>query len=142
MLGSGVFDLFHISHLKYIQHVHAHGDVVVIMVNGDERVRSIKSSARPIIPAVERAGIIEALRYVDYVFIVPNAVEPGPQGDPTVKELFSVIKPDVFVTANPSWRQLPHFDKTKLVIVPRHADARFGSTTDIIEHLAGRGPAP
>jgi len=61
----GVFDLFHIGHLKAIQQCIALGDRVIIGVTGDKDAASYKRP--PIIDETQRSSIIRALRHVDDV---------------------------------------------------------------------------
>ena len=62
------------------------GDVLVVAINSDEQVRSLKGEGRPFVPERERAEIIAALRAVDYVTIFPER---------TVEALLRAIRPDV-----------------------------------------------
>ena len=77
VLGSGVFDLLHYGHVSYLQALKNYGDIVVVMVKGDERVRLNKHPSRPIIPEYDRVRMVEAIKGVDYAFIGPY--------DPTAK---------------------------------------------------------
>jgi len=59
----GVFDLFHIGHLKSIEQCAALGDKVIIGVTGDQDAMGYKR--RPIINEAERAAIVKSLEIVD-----------------------------------------------------------------------------
>ncbi len=61
----GVFDLFHIGHLRAIQHCSTLGNRVIIGITGDADATSYKRP--PIIAQNERIAIISALRVVDAV---------------------------------------------------------------------------
>src|SRR5208282_250600 len=76
VLTSGTFDLFHVGHLNYLEKVKQYGDVLVIMLSGDNRIRSRKGPKRPIIPENDRARILDALKVVNYVFIDPSRLDP------------------------------------------------------------------
>ena len=64
----GTFDLFHIGHLHLLQNARNHCDLLIVGVNSDELVVSYKHK-KPIIPAEQRAEIIQALRCVNQVVI-------------------------------------------------------------------------
>jgi len=64
----GTFDMFHVGHLRLLMHAHAQCDHLIVGVNSDELVNEYKHH-RPIIPAEERAEIIQALSCVDEVII-------------------------------------------------------------------------
>lgn len=61
----GVFDLFHVGHVRAIQQMRAHGDTVVIGVLGDQDATTYKR--QPFINETARAEIVSACRYVDRV---------------------------------------------------------------------------
>src|SRR4051812_8137430 len=69
---NGVFDILHPGHVRYLQDAKAQDGVAAILivgVNSDRSVRSIKGHSRPINPEAERAEIIAALSCVDAVVI-------------------------------------------------------------------------
>jgi len=71
VFASGVFDLFHIGHLKYLKKAKELGDILVVNVVNDSRVKILKGNNRPIINEKMRAKIINSLVFVDYVVINP-----------------------------------------------------------------------
>ncbi|MBX7173409.1 MAG: adenylyltransferase/cytidyltransferase family protein [Pyrinomonadaceae bacterium] len=85
VLANGCFDLFHVGHIRYLAGAKALGDILIVGINSDEQVRKLKGEKRPFMPENERAEIISALRFVDYVTIFP---------EPTVTELLRAIRPD------------------------------------------------
>ena len=67
---TGVFDLFHIGHLRILQRAKEQCDYLIVGVSTDECVESYKHK-KPVIPYEERAAIVGAIKYVDEV--VPQA---------------------------------------------------------------------
>jgi len=63
---TGVFDLFHIGHLKLLQRAKSKCDRLIVGVSTDELVQSYKNK-KPIIPFEERIEIVAALKCVDVV---------------------------------------------------------------------------
>jgi glycerol-3-phosphate cytidylyltransferase len=63
---TGVFDLFHIGHLRILQRAKSKCDRLIVGVSTDELVVSYKNK-RPIIPFGERIEIVSALKCVDEV---------------------------------------------------------------------------
>jgi glycerol-3-phosphate cytidylyltransferase len=63
---TGVFDLFHIGHLRILQRAKSKCDRLIVGVSTDELVESYKNK-RPIIPFGERIEIVSALKCVDEV---------------------------------------------------------------------------
>ena len=58
VLANGCFDVLHVGHVRYLRGARELGDVLVVAVNGDEAVRTLKGAGRPVMPAVERAEIV------------------------------------------------------------------------------------
>jgi D-glycero-beta-D-manno-heptose 1-phosphate adenylyltransferase len=83
---NGVFDLFHIGHLRLLQAVRAEGDALVVGINSDESARSLKGRTRPVVPQFARAELVSAVRGVDLCAIFS-------QDDP--RALLRVVRPDV-----------------------------------------------
>ena len=85
---NGVFDLLHIGHVRYLAQARALGDALLVAINSDRTVRELKGSDRPVFDQAERAEILAALRYVDYV-VVFDDISP--------RTLIAKLLPDVLV---------------------------------------------
>jgi rfaE bifunctional protein nucleotidyltransferase chain/domain len=66
---NGCFDLLHHGHLRTVKEAVISGDCVVIGVNSDESVRSLKGEKRPILTEIERAESLASIPGVDFVVI-------------------------------------------------------------------------
>lgn len=86
VFANGCFDILHVGHVRYLQGARALGDLLIVGINGDDAVRSLKGEKRPVMPDAERAEIIAALACVDYVVIFDEL---------TVENLLLLLKPDV-----------------------------------------------
>ena len=84
--ANGCFDLLHVGHVRYLESAAREADVLVVAVNDDASVRTLKGQGRPILPAEDRAELVAALRFVDYVVIFP---------EPTVGPLLTELRPEV-----------------------------------------------
>jgi rfaE bifunctional protein nucleotidyltransferase chain/domain len=67
--ANGCFDLLHVGHVRYLHAAKELGGRLVVALNSDESVRSLKGEGRPLMPAEERAEILAALADVDAVVI-------------------------------------------------------------------------
>jgi rfaE bifunctional protein nucleotidyltransferase chain/domain len=85
VLANGCFDVIHVGHVRYLEEAAAHGDLLVVAVNDDDSTRRLKGEGRPVMPAAERAEIISAMRFVDFVLIF---------GDDTVDGVMRALRPD------------------------------------------------
>jgi rfaE bifunctional protein nucleotidyltransferase chain/domain len=63
----GCFDLLHAGHVATLRAARRLGDCLVVCLNSDDSVRRLKGPARPLVPAVDRARVLEALECVDAV---------------------------------------------------------------------------
>lgn len=85
---NGCFDLLHPGHVSYLRQARSLGDALVVALNSDRSVRSIKGEGRPILNQQERSEVVAALEAVDYVTIFD---------DETPRELIAAVLPDVLV---------------------------------------------
>ena len=86
VLTNGLFDLFHVGHLRGLEQARALGDVLVVAVNRDRRARELKGPGRPIIPERQRAEVVAGLACVDYVVLF---------GEDTPAALVRALEPDM-----------------------------------------------
>jgi len=66
---NGCFDLLHAGHVKYLETAKSFGDVLIVGLNSDQSVSTLKGNNRPINMQVDRAYLLAALEAVDYVVI-------------------------------------------------------------------------
>jgi D-glycero-beta-D-manno-heptose 1-phosphate adenylyltransferase len=85
---NGVFDLLHVGHVRYLAQARSLGDALLVAINSDQTVRELKGPDRPIFNHLERAEILAALRFVDFVTIFDN-ISP--------RSLITQLLPDVLV---------------------------------------------
>jgi rfaE bifunctional protein nucleotidyltransferase chain/domain len=85
---NGCFDILHAGHTRYLREARKLGDALILALNSDSSVRSIKGPMRPIVPEAERAEVVAALDSVDYVTVFDEL---------TPLELIEFLRPDVIV---------------------------------------------
>ena len=84
--ANGCFDLLHVGHVRYLESAAREADLLVVAINDDDSVRTLKGEGRPILSAADRTELVAALRCVDYVVVF---------SEPTVGPLLEAIRPDV-----------------------------------------------
>lgn len=84
---NGCFDIIHAGHVRYLTEAKKLGDILVIGLNSDSSVSTIKPG-RPIIPEQQRAEVLSALSMIDYITLF---------NEDTPYELIKEIKPDILV---------------------------------------------
>jgi len=85
---NGCFDILHVGHVRYLTAARAKGDILVLGLNSDVSVSSIKPDNRPIVNQDQRAEVLAGLTCVDYITIFD---EPDPLA------LIRAVKPDILV---------------------------------------------
>jgi len=109
---TGVYDLFHIGHLKLLQRAKSLCDYLIVGVSTDELVRYKHKS--PVIPFEERITIVESIKYVDLVV---------PQEDMNKFEAWKKLKFDVMFVGDDwyntdKWKEFEkQFDEVGVRIV-------------------------
>ena len=84
---NGCFDILHVGHVRYLEKTKTFGDYLIVLLNSDKSVKSIKGPSRPINNEMDRAEILSALKCVDYVVLFD---EDSP------RNLLDEMKPDVY----------------------------------------------
>ncbi len=116
---NGCFDLLHVGHVRYLEKAKTLGDVLVIGLNSDRSVRSLKGPQRPILSQDERAELLSSLACVDFVTIFD---------EPTPLELISLLLPHVLVKGG---------DWTKDAIVGREVVEASGGEVVVLPFVEG-----
>ena len=102
---NGCFDILHVGHVRYLQKTKSFADYMIVLLNSDKSVRSIKGEGRPINNQNDRAEILCALSCVDYVVLFD---EESP------RDLLDEIKPNVYTKgADYTMETLPEADIMK-----------------------------
>src|SRR5580700_9930997 len=114
ILANGNFDLLHVGHVRYLRGAKQFGGKLVVAINSDESVRTLKGTGRPIMPAEERAEIVAALADVDAVVIFPEL---------DVRALIGEIRPDI---------QAKGTDYTENSVPERDTVAECGGRVEIV----------
>ena len=130
---NGVFDLLHPGHVRYLRDARNEGDALIVAVNSDRSVRTIKGPMRPVHPEGERAEVVAALACVDAVVVFDEE---------TPQQVISRLQPDV-LAKGADWamdaiigREIVERRGGRVVRIPL---AEGYSTSAIIEKIKGSG---
>ena len=83
---NGCFDVFHYGHLHLLYQSKILGDKLIIGLNSDKSVASLKGSKRPIYNQEQRSAILSAISFVDLIIVF---------SEQTPLNLIKTIKPDI-----------------------------------------------
>jgi len=116
---NGCFDLIHIGHIRYLEKAKTLGDILVVGMNSDRSVQTLKGPKRPILPQEERAEILSGLGCVDYITVFDEQ---------TPLELISSLQPHTLVKGG---------DWTKETTVGKEVVERSGGEVVILPFEEG-----
>jgi D-beta-D-heptose 7-phosphate kinase/D-beta-D-heptose 1-phosphate adenosyltransferase len=85
---NGCFDVLHAGHVQYLQEARAQADLLIVGLNSDAGVRTLKGPSRPVQPLTARATVLAGLQAVDFITVFEDA---------TPIKLIEALKPDVLV---------------------------------------------
>ncbi len=132
--ANGCFDLLHVGHVRYLAAAAQEADQLIVAINDDASVRALKGEGRPILTAADRAELVAALRFVDYVVVFP---------EPTVGPLLEALRPDVHCKGTDyTLDSVPERDVVRgyggrIAIV---GDAKDHSTRELLARIADSTP--
>jgi len=85
---NGCFDILHAGHVSYLKQAKEEGDILIMGLNSDSSVKRLKGNNRPINSEEDRALVLSALRYIDYVVIFE---------EDTPLNLIEIVQPDIII---------------------------------------------
>ncbi|MDQ3008070.1 MAG: adenylyltransferase/cytidyltransferase family protein [bacterium] len=105
VLTQGSFDMVHIGHARYCEEAKKYGDVLIVGVDSDEKVRFRKGADRPVVPQEERLEMLTYLRPVDLVVLK--------ELDAPKLQLVKTVKPDVLIATTDTYtdQQIQELEK-------------------------------
>lgn len=86
VLAGGCFDVLHPGHTIFLEKAKRAGDILVVLLESDQKIKKLKGGNRPVHNQVERAKILSALRSVDYIVMLPD-METEREYDAIVKQM-------------------------------------------------------
>lgn len=85
---NGCFDIIHRGHIELLKFARNCGDKLIVGLNSDSSVKTLKGDSRPIQNQEDRKAILEAIRWVDEVILFE---------EPTPINLIKRLKPEIIV---------------------------------------------
>jgi D-glycero-beta-D-manno-heptose 1-phosphate adenylyltransferase len=136
VLATGVFDLLHVGHARFLQAARAAGRQLVVGVEDDERTRARKGDGRPFVAAAERCELVASLWAVDAVFVISGSPDIAPV--PAYRDLLAQVAPArlAFTAGDPAAagrRAVAEAIGAEVIEIPQVPGR---STTAIVESLS------
>lgn len=117
---NGCFDILHVGHVRYLKEARKTADILILALNSDSSVRSLKGDKRPLVCEEERAEVLAGLECIDFITIF---------NEPTPLELICCLKPDILIKGG-DWPE----DK----VVGRDEIKQWGGHVTLIPEVAGK----
>lgn len=92
---NGCFDVIHPGHIQLFKYAKSLGDYLIVAIDSDKKVGEMKGYDRPIFCQEDRAKTLEAIRYIDIVYIFDSKKE--------LEGLIKTINPDIMVVGS-DWK--------------------------------------
>jgi D-beta-D-heptose 7-phosphate kinase/D-beta-D-heptose 1-phosphate adenosyltransferase len=74
---NGCFDILHRGHIELFKFCKEHGDLLVVGIDTDERVKESKGPDRPFNNEEDRSFFLESIKYIDKVVMFSTDEELG-----------------------------------------------------------------
>jgi D-glycero-beta-D-manno-heptose 1-phosphate adenylyltransferase len=131
VVTNGCFDILHMGHVSYLRAAKEHGNKLLVGVNDDVAVQSLKGVGRPIQPENDRVALVDALEMVNYACIFPGI---------TAVDLLLHSRPSVWVKGGDYTLSTLNYDEkmaaqqinARIVLVPLTHNR---STTKVVENI-------
>jgi rfaE bifunctional protein nucleotidyltransferase chain/domain len=120
VLTQGTYDMVHIGHARYFEEAKKHGDVLIVGVDSDKKVRARKGPDRPLVPQKERLEMVTHLRPVDVVTLKEHNMPKW--------HLIKTVRPDVLIVTDQTVKK---YGKSKMKDM-----AKFCEKVIILEPMA------
>jgi rfaE bifunctional protein nucleotidyltransferase chain/domain len=88
VVTNGCFDILHRGHVEYLRNARLCGDCLLVLLNSDASVKTLKGPDRPLNSEGDRAFVLTSLRCVDAALIF---------GSPRCTDMIKSLKPDIYV---------------------------------------------
>ncbi len=138
VLASGVFDLLHLGHVKFLEEAkHAGGEnaELIVIVARDNTVERVKGR-KPIVPEDQRRALVESLKVVDMAVLGLEHLD--------INQVVTKIKPDVIALGHDQEQMLHDVEtylqthnnrSVKIVKIEKFCEVALNSSSKIKQKI-------
>ena len=124
VLVGGCFDILHTGHIEFLRKAKEKGTALVVLLESDTSIHKKKGPHRPVNSQNDRASVLEGLRSVDIVVLLPETTE-----EKNYYEVTKLLKPVIIATTTGD----PHRDQKE-----KCAQAVNAQVIDVILPIADK----
>ena len=111
VLTQGTYDMVHIGHARYFEEAKKHGDLLIVGIDSDKKVRVRKGPDRPLVPQAERLEMVTHLRPVDIVTLKEHHMPKW--------HLIKTVQPNVLIITEETMKK---YGKAKMKEMAKYCD--------------------
>lgn len=90
VLSGGCFDILHEGHIEFLQKAKSQGDVLVILLESDAKIKKTKGENRPVHNYSQREKALSRLSFIDFIIPIPHDAN-----DQTYINVVKELEPDI-----------------------------------------------
>jgi D-glycero-beta-D-manno-heptose 1-phosphate adenylyltransferase len=137
VITTGCFDLITNAHVRFLKRAKACGDLLIVGIEDDNRVRALKGTFRPVNTIAQRIELMEAFQFVDFTFVI--------SGSPKVElrrfytKLHSYLKADILAISenDPNMQERKEEIEAGGGMLAIVSQIEEGSTTSLLRQFLG-----
>ena len=134
VLTGGCFDILHIGHISLFEHAKKQGDTLIVLLESDSSIAKQKGRERPIHSQLQRATVLSAIKYIDYIVMLPSTMT-----NESYDILVKALQPDIIATTESDPGVLHKKRQAKLIharlvfvnkVIPNISTSRIASAIE------------
>jgi D-beta-D-heptose 7-phosphate kinase/D-beta-D-heptose 1-phosphate adenosyltransferase len=129
IIVNGTFDLLHRKHIEMLEYANSLGSSLLVLIDSDSRVKSLKGPSRPIINQIDRQYILKSLKYVNDVWVFDT--------DEDLVNSIKTFSPDIMVKGE-DWKGKEILGAEYCKEIRYFKRDNDFSTTNTIQHIINR----
>ncbi len=100
-LIAGCFDILHLGHINLFREAKKYVDILVIELENDQNIKTLKGKDRPVHPESYRADMLSELISVDYIFTVDQVfTHDSREASSYYEQIIASLRPDYIFTSS------------------------------------------
>lgn len=132
VLAGGCFDVLHPGHIVFLQKAKKLGNILIVLLESDEKIKQLKGQNRPFFKQRERAAVLKGIKFIDQIIMLPYM-----KSDEDYEKVIKKLKPDIIAATYGSFDNYHKARIAKIVGAElKYVTKIIGnySTTNILTH--------
>ena len=91
VLAGGCFDVLHPGHIIFLEQAKKEGEVLVVLLESDQKIKELKGEDRPFFTQADRAKVLSSVKFVDFIILMPHSNSASDYDEIVLKVSPSII---------------------------------------------------